>query len=208
MVFWVPLILAAGQYASNANSARSARSAANKAQRRFEKQNLQFTNEALAQDYAALGARRAQERSVLDNNLEELTLDASRRIGAVSVASGESGVSGNTSAALINDFRRNQLVSEMHIQETEKFSQEQYSREVEAARTQAHSRLLGGQQDRVPQPNYMQMFLDATASYMQMSQQYDVAPKHTKPKGFDPSGLSTPPNTAPASHGSPSLPTS
>lgn len=175
MVWWIPLLLAGGQAASSASSQKSNQKSMNAAQRRFEKLNFQFANEDLLQTYVALSARRAQDRQVLANSLEEVTLDATRRAGAARVSAGEAGVSGGSTAALINDFKRAQLKSEQGILDTEKYMQEQYGRDVQAARAQATSRIYGGQQQRAPGPNYTQIFLDGITQYMQMSAQMDAA---------------------------------
>lgn len=174
MVWWT-LALAAGQGLSQAYGQKKNADAINRAQRLFERLNAQFANADLMQAYVAISARRLQERDVLARSLEDVTLDATRRIGAASVSAGESGVTGNTQAALIRDFKIVQLKSQTAIMDTEKYMQEQYERDVTAARLQRDSRILTGKQQRVPGPNYMQIFIDAATSYMQMQQQYDSA---------------------------------
>lgn len=176
MVFWfLPAIMAAAQGAQNANAARQNQRATNRAQRRFERLNTQFANEDQIQSYVAIAARRGQERKALFSSLDQVSLDASRRIGAASVAAGESGVHGNSSAALIRDFHIAQLKSEGNIMDTEKYMQEQYGRDVAAVRAQTASRILGGQQQRAQTPDYAGMFLQATAQYMANSQQLNAA---------------------------------
>jgi hypothetical protein len=59
--------------------------------------------------------------------------------------------------------------------DTEKYMQEQYDRDVQAVRVQRDSRILMGQQQRAPGPNYMQIFVDTATSYMQMQQTYNAA---------------------------------
>lgn len=168
-MFWLPLLLSAGQGILSAQGQKANADAINRAQRRYEKLNFTFASEDLVQTYAALAARRSQDRKVLSDSLDQVTLDATRRIGAASVAGGESGVHGNSTEALINDFKITQLHSQQNIQDTERFAQEQYGRDVESARTQAMSRILTGQQTRAPQPDYMQIFLNATANYLDWS---------------------------------------
>jgi hypothetical protein len=175
MVFWFGLILSAAQAAGAASDAKSNVDAANRAQRQYEKLNLQFTNADLIAGYAAVSARRLQERSVITDSIEMVSADASRRIGAVSVSGGESGVHGKTSAALIDDFRRVQLTTEQNLLDTERYSQEQYGRDVEAMRSQAYARLLQGQQQRIPEPNYAGIFLNAAGNYMQMANSWNAA---------------------------------
>lgn len=174
MVWWT-LALAAAQGLSSASAQKKNADATNRAQRRFEKLNKLFAKEDELQGYVAIAARRSQERSVLAQSLDQVSLDAARRIGAVTTSAGESGVKGNTQAALVNDFVISQLKSEQAIMDTEKYAQEQYQRDVDAVRTQAASRILMGQQQRVPGPNYAQIFIDAATSYMQMQSQYNAA---------------------------------
>lgn len=176
MVWWT-FALAAFQGLSQAQGQKKNADAINRAQRQFERLNRIFANEDYLQTTVAVTARRLQERGVLAHSLEAVTLDAKRRIGTVSVASGESGLKGNTQAALVRDFQIAQLKSEGAIMQTEQYMQEQYERDLKAARTQRDSRILTGKQQRAPGPNYMQIFVDTATSYMQMQQQYNAANK-------------------------------
>lgn len=174
MVWWT-LALAAGQGILQASGQRQQANAINRAQRAYEKLNAKLAREDFVQAVVALSARRLQERGVLARSVEEVSLDATRRIGAASVSAGESGISGNTQAALIRDFKMAQLKSQSAIMDTEKYMQEQYDRDVKAAQSQAASRILLGKQQRVPDPNYLQIFVDSATSYMQMQSQYNAA---------------------------------
>ena len=174
MVWWT-LALAAGQGLMQAQGQKKNAAAINRAQRQYERLNAQFANEDLMQSYVALSARRLQERDATVRSIEEVSLDATRRIGAASVSAGESGLSGNTQAALIRDFKATQIKSQTALMDTEKYMQEQYDRDVNAARTQRDSRILMGNQQRAPQPNYMQIFIDSATSYMQMQQSNNAA---------------------------------
>lgn len=174
MVWWT-LALAAGQGLLQAQGQRQQANAINRAQRAYEKLNAKLAREDFVQQTVAIAARRLQERSVLARSMEEVALDATRRIGAVSVSGAESGISGNTQAALVRDFKMAQLKSQSALMDTEKYMQEQYDRDVKAAQAQATSRILLGKQQRAPDPNYLQIFVDSATSYMQMQSQYNAA---------------------------------
>lgn len=204
---WIPLILSAANGLNQAYTGKQNADAINRAQKRYEKLNFQFANEAKLQDFAAVAAARAQSRKTLFNSLNQVTLDATRRIGSVSVASGESGLHGNTSAALLNDFRRAQLRSEGNIMDTEKYMQEQYGRDVQAIRAQAESRIRGGEQQRVQGPDYMQIAMNSLVGFIQQKQVLDAANKYqgqrvtnqnTPPLNNNPMGI---PYTAPPGGG-------
>ena len=177
MVWWT-LALAAAQGLSQAQGQKANADAINRAQRQFEKLNAKLANKAYAQDLVAISAGRLQQRDQLVRSLEEVTLDATRRIGSVSVSAGESGLIGNTQAALVRDFKVAQLKAQTVIMDTEKYMQEQYGRDVDAARANRDSRILTAKQQRVPGPNYMQIAIDAATSYIQMQQTYDAANKY------------------------------
>ena len=120
MVWWTLAIgaIQAGQAKSNAD-------ATNRAQRAYERLNEKLARADYMQKIVAISARRLQERDALARSMEEVTLDATRRIGAASVSGGESGLHGNTHAALIRDFKMAQLKSQTSIMDTEKYMQEQ-----------------------------------------------------------------------------------
>ncbi len=174
MVWWT-LALAAAQGLSQAHGQKANAAAINRAQKQFERLNAKLANKAYTQDLVALAAGRLQQRDVLVRSIEEVSLDATRRIGAVSVAAGESGLTGNTQAALVRDFKVAQLKAQTAIMDTEKYMQEQYGRDVDAARANRDSRVLMAKQQRAPKPSYMQIAVDAATSYMQMEQTYRAA---------------------------------
>lgn len=174
MVWWT-LALAAVQGLSQAGAQKANADAVNRAQRAYERLNRGLAKQDFIEQTVAISARRLQERSVLARSMEEVTLDATRRIGAASVSAGEAGISGNTQAALIRDFKMAHLKSRAAIQDTEKYMQEQYDRDVQAARAQMTSRIMLGKQQRAPQPNYMQIFVDSATSYMQMQAQNNAS---------------------------------
>lgn len=166
MVFWIPLILSAVQSGNSAIAKQNAYEAQKRAQRRFDKLNREFTNADLVAGYASLTMRRLQQRRQLSDTLDQITRQSGERQATASVSAAQAGVKGNTVEAVLNDFKRIQLESEQNILDTEQFAQAQYTSEVEAMRSQAHSRLLAGQMGPIARPNYMQDFVDFAASAM------------------------------------------
>lgn len=167
MVFWIPLILAAGQGVNSAIAKQNAYEAQKRAQRRFDKQNREFTNADLVAGYASLTMRRLQHRRQLSDTLDQITRQSGERQATASVSAARAGVKGNTVEAVLNDFKRIQLESEQNILDTEEFAQAQFVSEAEAMRSEAHSRLIAGQMGPVPRPNYMQEFVDFAAQALQ-----------------------------------------
>lgn len=163
MVFWLPIVLAAAQGANSALGKEQAYRQAKRDQRRFDRQNLAFTNADLIAGYAGLTMRREQQRREFAISLDQITRQTGQAAASASVGAAEAGVSGNTVDAVLNDFKRIQLENEQNILDTEKYAQDQYMLDVESLRAQAHSHLLQGQMAHIQPPNYMQEFIDFTS---------------------------------------------
>jgi hypothetical protein len=190
MVFPIALVLAGAQYGLSSYQQAENFREASRAQERYEKLVIKFTNEDLIQSYAALASRRAQESKTISDSLEAVTLDATRRAGALSVAAGEAGVRGNTVAALLRDFHATQLRSEQALIDTEQYANEQFSRDAAAMRSQAQQQIFQSQQARPQAPNYLQNFLSATATYLNLQGRMNAA--NTDPYGNRVSNSSVP----------------
>lgn len=162
MVVWIPLVLAAAQGINSGLAKDAAYRAQKRAQKRFDRQNLEFTNADLMAGHASLTMHRLQQRRQFADSLDQITRQSGQRIASASVSAASAGVKGNTVDAVLNDFKRIQLENQQNILDTEEYAQAQFVSESEALRSQAHARLISGQTGAIQRPNYMQEFLDFT----------------------------------------------
>ncbi len=140
----------AGGFAMNAGSqvmAHQGQVAQAESQNAWNRQRQELGTERALENYAnqimQARARQSQEREAAANEINEVNREARKRVSTAQVAAGESGVTGGSLQALLNDFHRQQLEFGTSVRRNLEFREDNIEDQLESVRLGTQGRIEG-----------------------------------------------------------------
>jgi len=164
MVLPLALGLASGGLSlfGSIQSAKTARAVA-KFQKKLQEANNKIAAEAANRNIVAIQRRQVQEHAALSQQTISVADQARRALAVATTQSADSGTSGNSLAALIDDFERQKLDAQQALIRSQKFRDTAAKDQVLNVRSAQRTNALNS----LPDPVSIPSFLEAAGNALQ-----------------------------------------
>jgi hypothetical protein len=143
-------------------------------QQRMYQQNKEIADQAAADQYQGLGTRTYQEREAAALDIMNASRAAREAMATARVSSGEAGVSGASTDALLQDFERRQFEYTYGRQRSQDFREQAFEEQKKGIRSQQQGRVLSMLPKPVERPSFLGAALRIGAGYMDAKRQFSV----------------------------------
>lgn len=143
--------------------------AQDKYQKAIYKTNTQIANDAATVQYGQLQRQQIQQHAAAAQSIGDVMAQARAAIGTGTVAAGESGTSGNSVDALLQEFHAEELRHTSSVIQNQTFADQQIATEALGVRSQQQGRILSALPQPVQKPDFFGSLLrigsDALSNY-------------------------------------------
>ena len=143
-------------------------------QQRMYQQNKEIADQAARDQYQGLGTRTYQEREAAALDIMNASRAAREAMATARVSSGEAGVSGASTDALLQDFERRQFEYTYGRQRSQDFREQAFEEQKKGIRSQQQGRVLSMLPKPVERPSFLGAALRIGAGYMDAKRQFSV----------------------------------
>ncbi len=143
-------------------------------QQRMYQQNKEIADQAAVDQYQGLGTRTYQEREAAALDIMNASRAAREAMATARVSSGEAGVSGASTDALLQDFERRQFEYTYGRQRSQDFREQAFEEQKKGIRSQQQGRVLSMLPKPVERPSFLGAALRIGAGYMDAKRQFSV----------------------------------
>jgi len=128
--------------------------------------------ESAIRQYGALQERQEQENAKAAQSIQEVATQVRKVAATATVQAGESGVGGNTVAALHDDFERSALNYESAVTRNKAMLDEQFKRDAEGVQLNQQSQ-INDAYSRIQPPNYLGILIGSAADALKIKTDAD-----------------------------------
>lgn len=143
-------------------------------QQQMYEQNKEIADQAATDQYQGFGTRTYQEREAAALDIMNASRAAREAMGTARVSSGEAGVSGASSDAMLQDFERRQFEYTYGRSRSQDFREQAYESQKKGVRSQQQGRTLSMLPKPVERPSFAGAALRIGAGYMDAKRQFSV----------------------------------
>ena len=143
-------------------------------QQQMYDQNKEIADESAKNQYQGLSTRTYQEREAMALDIRNASRAAHEAMGTARVSSGEAGVSGISTEALLQDFERRQYEYVYGRERSQQFREQDFESKKKAIAGQQQGRILAMTPKPVEEPSYIGAALRIGSGYFDAKRKFSI----------------------------------